>query len=90
MRASQRYRATESEVVMRRLGRNRREPARFDDLVGRTSQGIQAWMLEQAQLADGTRPGSPVASAARTMSYLDELECAEPNWRAASGVCKKR
>jgi REP element-mobilizing transposase RayT len=72
-------------LVLRRLERNRREPARFDDLVGRTSQGVQAWMLEQAQLADGTRPGSPVASAAGTMSYLDSCERADPNWRVRSG-----
>ncbi len=72
------------ELVLRRLGRARLGSDRFDDLVGSSPQAVQDWMLEQANLADGTAPGSPVASLPEVMAWADAGERPEPDWRIRS------
>ena len=75
----------EPELVERRLGKARLASDALDDLVGSAPAAVLEWMCEQARLADGTRPGSPVASPTQVMACIDVQECSEPNWRIRSG-----
>ena len=82
--------ALEPELVERRLGKARLASDALDDLVGSAPAAVLEWMCEQARLADGTRPGSPVASPTQVMACIDVQECSEPNWRIRSGSKLRR
>lgn len=82
--------AFEPELVERRLGKARLASDALDDLVGSAPAAVLDWMCAQAQLADGTKPGSPVTSSTHVMACIDVQECAEPSWRIRSNSQLRR
>ena len=68
------------ELIERRLREAQLGVDSLDDLVGSSPQAVQEWMRRQVDLADGTVPGSPVATSAAVMACIDSCELGEPAW----------
>ncbi len=71
--------------VDRRITGTVREPDVLDDLVGTTPPIVRAWMERKARLADGTRPGLPMATPESVVALVDTHRRRSPGARIAVG-----
>lgn len=62
------------QVVQQRIGRSWSVDP-LDDLVQAAPAKILDWLRQRANLADGTRPGQPVADAATVEAVLSQAAC---------------
>ena len=64
----------ELEFMRQRIAARPREDDPLDDLVRAAPSFVRRWMVRQAQLADGTRPGLPCVPASTVMSVARRLQ----------------
>jgi hypothetical protein len=64
----------EVELVRRRMIFQPDDPDPFDDLVGAALPRTRDWLVRQAELADGTRPGVVVLPPEALLAGLSEVE----------------
>lgn len=67
-----------------------REPDALDDLVGSANPGVRAWMVRKAKLADGTRPGLPMATPEAVAAVVEEHHRGAPDDRVSVGPWAER
>ena len=76
------------ELVEARMTRSAADP--FDDLIGMTPPGVQAWMKRKAMLADGHRPGLPVCGRRALRRALEENIEMQGVWRVEDDAQTRR
>lgn len=57
------------------------EESPVGDLLSMAEPEVRSWMVNKAALADGTRPGAPLASPITIQERIEELSSCEPGWR---------
>ncbi len=60
-------------------------PDPLDDLVGSAPECVREWMRRKTKLADGTRPGIPIASPATILNEIALRKPMNPTWRIRRG-----
>lgn len=75
-------------IVERRLQHPDRNAAAVDELGPVAGEGVFAWMVRKARLADGTRPGVPLVAAAKVEQLVGEHRVRAP--RAFLDVGRRR
>lgn len=72
-------------LVEARLHSRARGADPLDDLVAAAPEAVGRWMRQKAQLADGTQPGIPCASADTVLRVWERHASLVPNWQLARG-----
>jgi REP element-mobilizing transposase RayT len=79
-----------SRFIERRTAGRAREPDALDDLVGAAPPSVHAWMVRKAHLADGTRPGLPMATPEAVVRVVDIHDRRSPGIHVVVGRRSER
>ena len=71
------------DYLIRRRLNNRRSPDPLDDLIDAAPARVLSWMHRKASLADGTRPGLPVATPTSVLESVARFRQATPTWEVS-------
>ena len=69
-----------SDVLARRVFLGDRHPDSFRNLIEAAPDAVRRWLVERAKLADGMRPGLPVADADSVLEIVRAFSV-DPKWR---------
>jgi hypothetical protein len=78
---------TISNVLARRVLLGDRYPDSFPDLIEAAPHSVRQWLVERAKLADGMRPGLPVADADSILDAVKRAFSLDPRWRLGGPKC---